>query len=101
MPRRTRSWSSRSSEVAISDAGAALDRRVGRSRSIFVLICRAVLDLATEMPRNVSAESDVKPAKPDGKPDIAPFRRRQRRGDPHRQDANTHPPDHRPGEHLA
>src|SRR5687767_13961165 len=101
MPRRMRSWSSRSSDVAISEAGAALNRRGELSRSVLVLTCRAVVDLATEVPRNVSAESDVQPAKPEGQPDIAPLWRRQSGGNSSRHETNAHRADHRHAEHPA
>ena len=51
------------------------------------------------MPRNISAETDVQPAKSDGEPDIAPFRRRQSGGDPGRHEAGPDGANHRHTEH--
>ena len=101
MPRRMRSWSRRSSEVAISEAEAALDGRVEALSLSLVLTWRAALDLATVIPRNVSAESNVQSAKPDAEPDVAPFGQCQRRGDPGYHEARPERADHRHAEHPA
>src|SRR5205807_1254136 len=101
MPRRTRSWISRSSSAAREPPRSLL--RPCSTASVF----RAAPCLATVPPSNDHTEPDVQAAEPRGHEPVAPRRRPEQRRGAHQHEAEAQPGDepnqecHTHHEHLA